>query len=127
MLVYPSYLTALELSGHSNICTFGQPTMPQPSNAPPGHAAVDDIVSETSQLSLTTPIPAIPPRVKCRIALDISRSGVVDGGYGVFAKEPIKEGKLVFSIKQPFFTMVGLCYLDLDFPTSLMNKLRLMK
>jgi hypothetical protein len=34
---------------------------------------------------------------------------------------------LIFSIKQPFFTVVHPCYLDLDFPTSLTKDLRLTK
>lgn len=101
--------------------------MPQPPSVPPADPAIDALVSETSQLSLTPPISAIPPRVKCRIPLEISRSGVVDDGHGVFAKEAIKEGKLIFSIKQPFFTVVHPCYLDLDFPTSLTKDLRLTK
>ena len=62
--------------------------------------------------TVSVPIPAssyaIPPRVKCTVALKVQPSSILGAGQGLFTLKAVKAGELIFAISKPLLTTVSL-------------------
>ena len=50
---------------------------------------------------------AIPSRVAVKRAIEIAQSHIPNAGRGLFAKEDIKDGELIFTIPRPHIIIVS--------------------
>ncbi|EPE33158.1 SET [Glarea lozoyensis ATCC 20868] len=49
----------------------------------------------------------VPARVEAKVPLLVKASSAKPHGYGIFIKEPVKAGELVFKVKKPMLNIVG--------------------
>lgn len=64
---------------------------------------------QRTQLDLDIAIfETIPERVQSLVGLEVKRSDIEGAGRGIFVKEDVKEGQVVFHIKRPLLTIVSL-------------------
>lgn len=64
-------------------------------------------MASSDAISAEHTVSAIPTRVQCTVPLESKGSSVNEGRKGVFTMNDIKEGDLIFSIKNPLLRVVS--------------------
>jgi hypothetical protein len=60
----------------------------------------------TVSVPITASSYAIPPRVKCSVALKVQPSSIPGAGHGLFTLKVVKAGEIIFAISKPLLTTV---------------------
>jgi hypothetical protein len=57
--------------------------------------------------ALPKPLPSVPARVESHVPLVVQASSIKSQGNGVFVREAVKAGDIVFKVKKPVMSIVG--------------------